>query len=286
MNYEPLIERDLDAIPGVVREFRASHSAHELFLSITRFAVLAYAPSQHAKHAVLACLAAHDLREDLGDRFDDAMIECACYAAEARQPWSEPPILDPPVLDADQRGDLDELREAITDLDRLRGERWLAKRIDDADLSRDLLAIAAEDGADLGHKLIVTHAALRLAEILGEKGRYAMLRVAVWEMTAYPHEPFVARSLDEIVAQIIEERASIESAHALFRFDATLDPIVGNPQPQIPIYRLARDYAECLKMHAVVKRLRPQFPHIDFDAVLAAAKENLERSDFAEWSFA
>lgn len=282
MDYTALLERDLESIPAALSELHGD----ELFLTVTRFAVLAYAPSQHSKHALLACLAAHDLRDELGERFDELMIECARYAAEARQPWSEPPILDPPAIDDDQRGDVDELRAAIADLDRLRGERWLARRINDAD--DDLLAVAAEDGADLGHKLIVTRAALRLADLLGEKGRYAMLRVAIVELTAYPHEPFVEQPLDVIVANILKERASIESAHALFRFHAlcrTGSP-AGPVMNDIPIYRLARDYAECLKMHAVVKRLRPQYPQHDWDAVLAAAKENMENADFAEWSFA
>src|SRR5947208_991841 len=49
--YERLIERDLDAIPAAVRTFRESHSSDDLFLAVARFAILAYAPSQHAKHA-------------------------------------------------------------------------------------------------------------------------------------------------------------------------------------------------------------------------------------------
>src|SRR6476659_10982262 len=80
MNYEPFIERDLEAIPAVVAEFRAAHSAEETWTSVTRFAVLAFAPSQHSMHALLACLSVWDLREDLGDRFDDAVVQCAIYA--------------------------------------------------------------------------------------------------------------------------------------------------------------------------------------------------------------
>ena len=128
MNYEPFIERDLAAIPAAVAEFRAAHSAEETWTAVTRFAVLAFAPSQHSMHALLACLSVWDLREDLGGRFDDAIVQCAIYAAASRQPWSEPPMLDPPKIEADQRGDVDELREAIAASDRLRAERWLAKR--------------------------------------------------------------------------------------------------------------------------------------------------------------
>src|ERR1700709_1574540 len=129
--YDPLIARDLAAIPGAVRRFRESHSPEETFLAVARFALLAYAPSQHAKHALLACLAVHDLREELGDRFDEAVTELAIYAAGSRQPWSEPPILQTPPVDAAQPGDLAELLAAIEAADRHRAERWLAKRVDD-----------------------------------------------------------------------------------------------------------------------------------------------------------
>ncbi|MFP5245672.1 MAG: hypothetical protein ACLGH0_03175, partial [Thermoanaerobaculia bacterium] len=95
--YEPLIERDLDAFPAAARAFLASHSEEELWIAVARFAVLAYAPAQHAKRAVVACRATWDLRDELEERFVPMIVECARYAAESRQPWSEPPILDPPA---------------------------------------------------------------------------------------------------------------------------------------------------------------------------------------------
>jgi hypothetical protein len=118
--YEPLIERDLDAIPAAARAFAAEHSPEELWIAIARFAVLAYAPSQHAKRAVMACRAAHDLRDELGERWVDMIIECARYAAESRQPWSEPPILDMPHVDDASPRDVAELRAALDANDRAR----------------------------------------------------------------------------------------------------------------------------------------------------------------------
>ncbi|MEA2338661.1 MAG: hypothetical protein QOE82_2668, partial [Thermoanaerobaculia bacterium] len=231
MNYEPLIERDLGAIPAAVAEFRATHTAEETWTSVTRFAVLAFAPSQHSKHALLACLSVWDLREELGDRFDDAVVQCAIYAAASRQPWSEPPMLDPPKLDDDQRGDVDELREAIAASDRLRAERWLAKRYLDPDFARDYFAVASDDFEDLGHKLIVANAAMRLADILGEKGRYAMLRVGVWEMVGVGSgesgvggrsEGDLDALCSSLVANVILNDGDIVSAHAMFLFDTAL----------------------------------------------------------------
>jgi hypothetical protein len=86
--YEPLIERNLDAIAPAAHAFLETHSEEELWIAVARFAVLAYAPAQHAKRAVMAARAAHDVRSV------ELTIECARYAAESRLPWSEPPIFE------------------------------------------------------------------------------------------------------------------------------------------------------------------------------------------------
>ena len=294
--YDPFIERDVDGIRAAIAEFRREHSSHDLFLAVARFAVLAYAPSQHAKHALIACLSAYDVREQLGDRWDELLTECAIYAAQSRQPWSEPPILDPPRLDGDQRGDIEELRAAVAEGDRLRAERWLAKRIDDDDLANDYFTIAADDFEDLGHKLIVANAAWRLAGILGEKGRFAALRVGVWEMTAYKGERYEERGAAVDLGALIERASDIESLHRVFLYFAARDPVrarvhdyLASVTPSVregpgkaggaitlPIYPLAKDYAAYLKSWS-----------IGDEALKQAAKHNLDHGpNFAEWSFA
>jgi hypothetical protein len=303
MNYDAFIERDLAAIPAVIASFRASHSAEEAWTAVTRFAVLAFAPSQHSKHALLSCLSTWDLRDDLGERFDDAIVQCAIYASASRQPWSEPPMLDPPKLDPDQRGDLEELRTAIAASDRLRAERWLAKRYRDSDFAHDYFTAASDDFEDLGHKLIVASAAWRLADLLGEKGRFAMLRVGVWEMAALGNGDRAVEStsddLDSLCAALVANVIDIVSAHALFLFDAALqtndDSVIArvaahladiastptptsHTRPTPPIYSFARDYGACLKAHAVAKRLRLRFPNADFDGMLVAVHKNLDTS--------
>ncbi|MFL6247729.1 MAG: hypothetical protein ACJ74H_17025, partial [Thermoanaerobaculia bacterium] len=119
--YDPLIERDLAAIPAAARAFAEQHSADELWIAVARFAVLAYAPSQHAKRAVMACRAAYELHSV------DWTIECARYAAESRPPWSEPPILDPPQVDEPI-----DLHAALAANDRIAAEHWLASHLDSA----------------------------------------------------------------------------------------------------------------------------------------------------------
>ena len=228
--YDSFIERDLEAIPPAGLEFRRDHSSEELWQAVTRFAILAYAPSQHAKHALFSCLAAWDLRDVLGSRFDEMVTQCAVYAASSRQPWSEPPILDPPPVDANAPRDANELRQAIAGGDRLRAERWLAARFQDPDFAADFFAVASEDFEDLGHKLIAAVTAFRLAALLGEKGRFAALRVGIWEMVASRGATSSRESADvdpsslatRLVQQMVAQRGEVVAAHRLFLLDSAL----------------------------------------------------------------
>jgi hypothetical protein len=312
--YSPLLERDVAAIPDAVRAFRAEHSSEDLWRAVARFAVLAYAPSQHAKHAVLACLSAWELREEFGERFDDAVAECAIYAATSRQPWSEPPIGDPPDVDPDEVIDL-------ATADRLAAERWLARHLEDPELRRELFDAASRDLSDLGHKLIVANAAWKLAEIFGPQARFATLRIAMWELTAYHGEGGELPRAED-AARLIEEAADVPSLHAVFLLDAALEmqehaggaegfsppddgfsqrrmagfmpPDALSPRraearrsTELPIYRYARDYGGYLKAHAVAKRWRARFPSLDSDRIIAAAWDNLQHGpSFEDFSFA
>src|SRR5205823_806120 len=154
--------------------------------------------------------------------------------------------------------------------DRLRAERWLAKRIDDDDLERDYFTVAADDFDDLGHKLIIANAAWRLAGILGEKGRFATLRIGVWEMCAYKGERYVERGnamkRDELLAKLVASADDIESFHRVFLlvaaptiveqrvrdYLAAVTPSVSEGSGRAgapltpPIYPLAKDYAAYL----------------------------------------
>jgi hypothetical protein len=298
--YAPLIEREIEAFPSLARAFLVEHGDEALFLAAARFAVLAYAPSQHGKHAVLACLATHQLREELGPRFADLSIECAIYAAQSRQPWSEPPILTPPPLDPAQRGDVAELRKAVAARDRLHAERWLAARLDDPQLHRDLFTVAADDVE--GDSLAVSVGAWNLVPILGEKGKYATLRLAVWECVAAgppTNRPLPAPESDRttaerLLARYAAEKGAVLAAQPLFSLDAAWEAseITGAASPplsvlpkEVPVYRLARDYATRLRMHALAKRMRARLPGIDMAPALAAARENLAAGpSFADWA--
>ena len=210
--YEPLIERDLAAIPSAVREFLDEHPPHELYLAVARFAVLAYAPSQHSKRAVMACRAVWDLRDDFGDRWPDAIAECARYAAEARQPWSEPPIFD-----ALEVPDENELR---------------AKTRGDA--------------------LLMLDTATKLIPILGEKGKAALLRMPVMELEAEPNPPADSTaSIEQLVQKVVNSNGSVDTVREVFIWSAK-HPTTRQPDNPTtpPVYPLAKDYAQTLIAHA------------------------------------
>lgn len=257
--YEPLIERDLDAIPDAVRAFLRAQSEEELWVAVARFAVLAYAPSQHSKRAVMAARAAYELGGV------DLAIECARYASESRMPWSEPPILEPPDPDRSSS-----LRDVLASGDRARGERWLSAHLDDAE--NELREHARGDA------LLMLDTALALERTLGSKGRYALLRMVLAEMLApadHPDEP-----LDVLVSRAIESNGAIAEVRAVFIAACGLPPL----RDALPLepYRLARDYAQTLLAHSVARTLPSRA-----DDFLRAVHHNLEHGEsFAEWSFA
>jgi hypothetical protein len=86
---------------------------------------------------------------------------------------------------------------------------------------------------------------------------------------------------------MIANRGDIESAHAVFHYDARLSVAQAIPPSRagkiagtIPIYRLARDYGAYLKSFSVAQRLGD-------DRIITAAKYNLDHApSFEEFSFA
>jgi hypothetical protein len=270
--YEPLIERDFDAFRPVAYAFAESRSVEELWVAVTRFAVLAYAPSQHAKRAVMACLAAHD------DLHLEMVLECARYAAESRQPWSEPPFLDPPEPSS---ADVEELRAAARAGDRLGAERWLSARLEDADAAlRDLVHCDA---------LLMLDTATGLLPLLGDKGRYALLRIPVWELVADPDAHDDDTPLETRITRAVEADGSPDAVTSVFYGSARLGSTDAPPagpaasSPPVAPYRLARDYAQTLIAHHYARRL----PRAQAERLLHAVHHNLEHGEsFADWSFA
>ncbi|HVT44638.1 MAG TPA: hypothetical protein VMT00_09630 [Thermoanaerobaculia bacterium] len=314
--YETMSVRALERIPRAVGKFRAAHSSSELFTAICRWAVAYYSTEEHSKHAFLACHSAHRLRESLGERFDDLLVECALYAADSRLPWSEPPVMEPPSIERDQPFDLGEIRDAVAAEDRPRGERWLARAIYEPDFAPRFLTVAADDFGDLGHNLIVATAAWELAEVFPEEGRFPLLRAATWEWMAHREGTYVEKEhaldtetlFDRWLDVLVCDGGSPIAFHALALLDAAirasaiandrsillrvrdflsntlmtaparaLQPGDGREESP-PIYRLSLDYGEYLKACAIRRDLAPLFPTMEIDSLQRAARANLEQA--------
>lgn len=321
--YQPLIARELDAIPRAVNEFRRDHSSMELLEAVTRFAILAFSPSQHSRHAVLACLAAHSLRGERELNVDGLTTACAVYASQSRPPWSEPPITDPPPLLDSELPNRNDLDEAIANGDRRSAERWLAAHMDDPEFEAEFLEISAHDLADQGHKLIMAAAAVELADIIGDKGRFATLRIATAEWTAYREPPpeentpgIEPRELaSTLIDRLVASKGDTIAFHAIELYDAALsclhagwgdsvesrvrahlestlssDDVWAEMQPvalTAPVYQLGRDYAQYLLATAIARRMAARFPDISSDRIAQASHFNLRHGpSFEDWSFA
>jgi hypothetical protein len=226
--YDPLLERDLDAIAPAARAFADEHSLEELWIAIARFAVLAYAPSQHAKRAVMAARAAHDLMTF------ELVVECARYAAESRPPWSEPPIFEDVELPS-----------------------W-----------EELRANARGDA------LLMLDTAIALEQLLGSKGRAALVRM----VTSEPESEHPTESLDVLLERAVEAKGAVDAVRAVFIAAVGLPPL----RDAVPLepYQLARDYAQTLIAHSVARTLPSRA-----DEFLAAVHHNLEHGEsYAEWA--
>jgi hypothetical protein len=279
--YEPLIERDSVTFSRLARELALDTSAEELWLLVTRFAVLAFSPSQHGKRTVMACRAAHDVRDEMGDRWLDLIIECGRYAAESRQPWSEPPLLDPPEIGPDHPAEQTELEAAIAERDFARGERWLAARGDDA--ADGIRAVARGDA------LLIIDTAVALLPLVGEKGRYPLLRMALQELVHAQDDEDAEGSLEQRIERVIETRGSVDTVRDVLLVDASRGPRPRSPVTSIALepYQLARDYAQTLIAHAAAGRFLHDGSGNRVDAFLEAVHHNLRHGEsYAEWSFA
>src|SRR5688572_21769366 len=120
--FEAMVVRD----DATIRDEIAAIPTTDALAAVTRFGVLAFAPSSHGRGALLGIHAANELADAFGAEATSIIAECAVYAAAVRPPWSEPPIGDPPAVADDHPATADEIASAVTTHDRLRAERWLA----------------------------------------------------------------------------------------------------------------------------------------------------------------
>lgn len=179
-----MVHRDDPAIADSVRALIRNDGFEATLDSVTRFSLLAYAPSEHARAALLGLEALSSLRDLLpADVAEEQLIHLARYAAGARRPWSEAPITDPPPHQAEDGSD-ETLAAAVALRDRLAGERWLAACLRGDDPAQRFLVTAANIRSGLHEPLRISAACSRLARSIPPQFHFAVLRTAVVEWTA------------------------------------------------------------------------------------------------------
>lgn len=268
--YAPLIERDIGAIGPTIDRFLRSHDAAHLWTALTRFAVLAFVPSLHSSRALVAMRASWDLR-DVTPAWEQLLIECATYMALARPAWSEPPILEksgegePPPLDV--------LRRAVAGNDRDAATKWLAAHVDDAD--------AALGEVARGEAMLMLDTARALEPLVGTPGRHALLRTVVLSLFSDASESPLP--VEELVTRAVAARGSIETVREVFVWCARSgEETDSHALTPLEPYPLARDFAQTLIAHAMIRHLPS---HVDTDSLLAAVHENLQHGDdYSDWS--
>lgn len=316
---EPLLERDAAAIRKAIRELAADHEPAELYGAVARFAVLAYSPSQHSIGAILAVAAAADLLEVISDPF--ALLgECAVYVAQIRRPWSEPPIPDPPPLEADDDASEANLVEAVQGRDRLRAERWLARVLEGDDSRSRFFSAASRDLSDAGQRLTVATAVWTLAERFPAQYRFAALRPAVQMWVAagpFSNSMTPSTAVDprttvrQLAAELSEASGSPLVYQRVILLDAALrlramgedeaaqralGALQGSEERRIvefdvtledPVYELARDFGCYLHAMAMRTRWSEELDQNAMEAICRAARHNLlDSPSFEQWALA
>jgi hypothetical protein len=300
--YAAMLERDLDQVRELSAAWLLNGEDRELFDAVSRFTALAFNPSQHGKHALLAAVAAGELREALGGRWGSLLIECAVYAASGRLPWSEAPMFEPPPSDPRLDAAPQSIRQAVAGRDLSAAERWLAAKLDESSLAADYFQAAREAPGEAGGPLVTAVACWKLSEAQERHPSWPALRPALVEWCAAPRgadRPWSdERSRGDravaVAARLDAERGSLEVLHELLFLDADLEAerlLSGEPalpveiEMENPVYPLARDFAAYLLAHPAAERLAARFPRVDRKAILDACRYNLDNSSWEEWSF-
>jgi hypothetical protein len=300
--YAAMLQRDLDEVRKLSAAWLAKGEDRELFDAVSRFTALAFNPSQHGKHALLAAVAAGELREMLGEQWGALLIECAVYAASGRLPWSEAPMFEPPPADPARDATPESIRIAVADHDLSAAERWLAGRLGESSLAADYFRAAREAPGEPGGPLITAVACWKLSEAQDHHPSWPALRPALVEWCGAPRggrpSPGDDREPGEravaIAAKLQAARGSIEVLHELLFLDADLESrriLNGEPVVDLevvtkdPVYPLARDFAAYLLAHPAAGRLAARFGEVDPEVILDSCRYNLEHSSWEDWSF-
>lgn len=282
--YSALLQRETELLPAIIDRISDDASPESVWLHLSRFALLAAAPTEHSRHALLATLEAKSYADD-PSLFRLALLSVAKYLSVSRLPWSEAPILEPlqPVGDVT----MDSLVSAAKENRRVDLERGLDVAMSDVTV---LFAAARLVDDELEHQSIVAGYVHRLIDERPDLRREAIRAIAVdWlgagNTPTAPEPPPVIEAAEKYIGS----NGDVEWMHALLAADARM------PSRRIPIdadvrtidYDLARDYAAAFLAVPVAHRLSHLIGDPLRSRIIDAALLNLSSGpSYAEWLFA
>lgn len=181
---EPLLVRDDEGIASSVSAQISEAGFPSALAQVAQFAILAYAPDQRARAALLSLEALGVIADRLPAELRSLqLIEMARMSADARRPWSEAPITTAPVTTtADARDDA--LQRAVIQRDRLAVERWIAHNCTSETFAGRFFRCAARITDEEASPLRIAACAWRLADAVPDPYRFGVLRLAAVEWTA------------------------------------------------------------------------------------------------------
>jgi len=286
--YEALLQRETGALRASIDTILESGTADRLWLELTRFSLLALAPTEQSQHALLAAIGAKSYLSN-PRHAAAALTSVATYISQARLPWSEAPILEP--LTAGGAVSIDSLVLAATEKRREIVESAIEALMGDRGL---LLTAASRFDDELRHASIITGSIQRLVGIHPELRREGVRAIANTWITAARSMPSKSSRVSELrddAIRYVEGGGDVTMFHALLFADVSLaeiDADAGIPSfeadEEFLSYNLARDYASAFLIGPLASRLSPGVDDELRLQVIDASRKNLASGPgFEDW---
>lgn len=288
--YEALLQRETDALRSSIDAILAAGPPEKLWLELTRFSLLALAPTEQSQHALLATI-------DAGSYVSNprcaapALAAVAAYLSVSRLPWSEAPILEPVV--AGGVANVESIVLAASGGPREIVEQAVEAVMDQREL---LLQAAARLDDELRHASIIAGSIQRLVKIHPELRRAGVRAIAnCWIAGAGSvHSRLEENSeIRDVATRYVESNGDVAIFHQLLFADVTRhegDSIAGVPPVEadesLISYNLAKDYAAAFLITPLVSRLASTVEEELRLKVIDAARNNLASGpSFEEWLY-
>ena len=283
--YEALLGREVDRLPSIVNDAIARSSAVDLWAHLTRFSLLAAAPTEHSMHAMLATIGARAYLNS-PELSTNALTSVAAYLSVSRLPWSEAPILEPlREMDPPTAG---ELADAAQTGNREKVEDLLNAALDDRGV---LLSAALLVDDEFFHPSIATDAILDLLRERPDMRREAVRALAViWAASKGVGAQSIPAA-DAAAAEYCDSRGSVAQFHRLL---AAVIGGKGDPKHVHEAsllgrvsYNLAKDYGALFMIGPIAEQLSLTVGDTVAANVITAALDNLTNgASYEEWLYA